>query len=331
MMIPNPLASGVDEPVLITGCPRSGTTWVGRMLASIPSFIHYHEPFNPDSPYHFQGALKYPLITPQSCDSLLTQQMQTVFSMTSVFGRLSRLIADLSNPKISPPIATLHHLPTQVSHSKYRPFIKHPISALLGKRILFKDPTALLSAEWLADIYGFKVVVLIRNPGAVVSSMLRCGWEFNVKDALENKSIFERFVLPSYGDRLESMAFSGFDLDSYVLQWNIFNYAVKTYQESRPDWLFLRYEDVCKKPLLCFEKITSYAGIKLTKKLRATIKASEMELSEGSDRQVSRDSVSWLEKWKTKLSSDEVNKVLDETSALRNYFYGNEDNHVPGF
>ena len=34
-------------PILVTGAHRSGTTWVGKMLALAPGVAYLHEPFNP--------------------------------------------------------------------------------------------------------------------------------------------------------------------------------------------------------------------------------------------------------------------------------------------
>jgi hypothetical protein len=34
------------KPILVTGSHRSGTTWVGRMLAMAPRTMYIHEPFN---------------------------------------------------------------------------------------------------------------------------------------------------------------------------------------------------------------------------------------------------------------------------------------------
>src|SRR5947209_3701161 len=36
----------VRKPILVTGSHRSGTTWVGKMLAATPSVGYIHEPFN---------------------------------------------------------------------------------------------------------------------------------------------------------------------------------------------------------------------------------------------------------------------------------------------
>src|SRR5215831_9468235 len=43
-------------PILVTGAHRSGTTWVGRMLALAPGVGYIHEPFNPRTPAGLSSA-----------------------------------------------------------------------------------------------------------------------------------------------------------------------------------------------------------------------------------------------------------------------------------
>src|SRR5690606_21198944 len=43
--------------ILVTGSPRSGTTWVGRMLATDPRLTYFHEPFNNRSRRVFHNLL----------------------------------------------------------------------------------------------------------------------------------------------------------------------------------------------------------------------------------------------------------------------------------
>ena len=38
------------RPILVTGAHRSGTTWVGKMLALAPGVAYVHEPFSPKTP-----------------------------------------------------------------------------------------------------------------------------------------------------------------------------------------------------------------------------------------------------------------------------------------
>lgn len=43
------LASG-QEPVVVTGIPRSGTSWVGKMLQASGELTYINEPLNPRIP-----------------------------------------------------------------------------------------------------------------------------------------------------------------------------------------------------------------------------------------------------------------------------------------
>ncbi len=43
------MSTGSTAPVLLTGMPRSGTTWVGRVLTADPSVFEVYEPFNPEN------------------------------------------------------------------------------------------------------------------------------------------------------------------------------------------------------------------------------------------------------------------------------------------
>ncbi|HUH21151.1 MAG TPA: hypothetical protein VLZ09_04715, partial [Gaiellaceae bacterium] len=41
------MTASAKRPILVTGAHRSGTTWVGKMLALAPGVGYVHEPFNP--------------------------------------------------------------------------------------------------------------------------------------------------------------------------------------------------------------------------------------------------------------------------------------------
>src|SRR5690606_37762519 len=41
---------GMNGPVLVTGLPRSGTSWVGKMLAAGGGLVYVNEPLNPQRP-----------------------------------------------------------------------------------------------------------------------------------------------------------------------------------------------------------------------------------------------------------------------------------------
>ena len=58
-----------SRPILVTGAPRSGTTWVGRMLTLAPGVGYIHEPFNPTTDAGISGrpvARFFEYVTPET-------------------------------------------------------------------------------------------------------------------------------------------------------------------------------------------------------------------------------------------------------------------------
>ena len=127
------------KPVLVTGAPRSGTTWVGRMLTIGPELYYVHEPFNPlvkasaelyrlKVPYYFihicedNGAEFYP-----PAKRLLEGRYDWGHGLAGV-----RSPADLG--------------------SVARNLLASRKLRRNGGRPLSKDPIALMSAEWLTRI-----------------------------------------------------------------------------------------------------------------------------------------------------------------------------------
>ncbi|MFO7950790.1 MAG: hypothetical protein R6U36_10530 [Candidatus Fermentibacteraceae bacterium] len=62
---------------------------------------------------------------------------------------------------------------------------------LLKKAPLFKDPIALMSAEWVADRFDARVVISVRHPAAYVNSVRRLDWRTPVEDFTEQPRLLE--------------------------------------------------------------------------------------------------------------------------------------------
>lgn len=131
---------------LVTGVPRSGTTWVARLLAdargtSMPG----REPMNPRGR---QYALAGTLTRWTRVDHPTDRQAR---ALRATYGGRS-------------PWA-------------YSRFGRHSPSAVLpGRRIVVKDPFAMLSLPAVCAATGARAVLVYRHPGAVLVSYRRMGW-----------------------------------------------------------------------------------------------------------------------------------------------------------
>ena len=159
------------KTILVTGANRSGTTWVGKMLSCSNRLLQVWEAFN------F-------LMPPES-----------KIAGANPFSRQYHYILESETPTvkgyINRRILSSAYMTNKPNNSKFRLLFKifGTFNNLLSlkmntQQILFKDPIALLSAEWLVREYQAQVVVLIRHPAAYVNSIKRVNWDMSLDEFL---------------------------------------------------------------------------------------------------------------------------------------------------
>ena len=164
--------------ILVTGAHRSGTTWVGRVLAASRRAHYVSEPFNPTMDDHVRsqriGAPKWFMrLDDETAGPYLGD-------LDAVFGRWWR-------PRGV--AASLHSVGAlRCSAGAWRGAFA---CRLRGGVPIFKDPIALLSAEWLARRYGLRVLVMLRHPAGFVGSVKRHGWRFDFRNLSEQRGLME--------------------------------------------------------------------------------------------------------------------------------------------
>ena len=159
------------KPILVTGSHRSGSTWVGKIIAEAPSAIYIHEPFNVDFP---PGA--------GVCNAKFDHWFMhiTTSNETAYYNALKNTIEfryGLWNAlKSSKCIGDLKH--------GFLEYMRFFLYRLQGLTPIVKDPIALFSAEWLAEKFDMNILVLIRHPAAFVSSIKTRNWSFDFSNLI---------------------------------------------------------------------------------------------------------------------------------------------------
>src|SRR4051812_34732068 len=162
------------RPILVTGAHRSGTTWVGKMLALAPGIGYIHEPFNPLTP---------PGISAAPFDRFFTTV--TDANAAAYDPALARTLAfryDLARQ-----VRALRS-PREAAHAA-RDFAAFARARATHARPLVKDPIALFSAEWLAERFEMDVLVTIRHPAGFASSLKRLGWRHDFRGFLGDERL----------------------------------------------------------------------------------------------------------------------------------------------
>lgn len=134
------------RPILVTGVPRSGTTWLARQLALAPgTALAGREPMNPrGSQYGLGGTLS-------GWTDLDRPSGRQRLALRTAYAGLNPLV-----------------------YSRYG--TRQWAAPLPGTRVVVKDPFALLSLTAIQEATGATAVVVVRHPGAVLASYRRMGW-----------------------------------------------------------------------------------------------------------------------------------------------------------
>jgi Sulfotransferase family len=135
-----------DAPILVTGMPRSGTTWIARVLASAPgTALAGREPMNPRRRQYALGG------TLESWARLEAPTRRQAFDLRLAYRGI--------NPWV---------------FSRYGR--RQWAAPWPGTRIIVKDPFAALSLPAVTATTGARALVTYRHPGAMLVSYRRVGW-----------------------------------------------------------------------------------------------------------------------------------------------------------
>lgn len=306
-----------QRPILVTGSHRSGTTWVGKILSSLPSIYYIHEPFNVDYPPNpgisaAKFSYWYTYISQDNAGQFykpLENTMKLRYDLWSALGLVRsrhQLIAIWKEYR---------------SLSRYRRRCARP---------LIKDPIAVFSAQWLASTFDMQVVTMIRHPAAFASSLKRLDWHFPFSHLLEQRSLMNDYFQP-YEAQISDFARKQHDIiEQAALVWKLIHHVIGKYQANHPDWLFIRHEDLSRDPVKGFQAIFEKLNIEFSDEIKNTVwdhshSGNPAEAAQGESHVIKRDSEANIWNWKNRLKESEINTIRASVQDVSDLFYSDDD------
>lgn len=301
------------HPILVTGAPRSGTTWVGQMLACAPNVGYIHEPFNLTTDAGISGRPFSHFF------QYVTSQNEAQYAPH--LERTLRFSYDLRRqlPTVRSPRAVGRTARDLVTFTRAR---------LTDARPLVKDPIAVFSAGWLADRFGMDVVVTIRHPAAFVASFKRLGWRHDFSSFLDEPQLLVDYLEPFEAEIRRFAERPGDTVDELILLWRLVYHTVDRYRAEHPDWTFVRHEDLSIDPVERFRELYRTLGLEFTADARSTIAEHSSARNPGQlekTHAVRLDSRGSLGGWRRVLTEEETERVREGVSDVSPAFYGADE------
>ena len=301
------------KPILVTGSHRSGSTWVGKLLATSTAVRYIPEPFNINHPRCSCGCkfnLWYQYIS-QENEAIFYEHLKHKFGLSYNFrGELKMS----NNPKSVLDVLTKSS--------------KLMVRNLLGIRPLVKDPIAFFSAKWLAATFDMDVVVLIRHPAAFASSLKRLNWAFPYSHFLEQPLLMKDCLQP-FADEIKKYSEQDYDIiDQASLLWRIIHYWIAEYQKEHQKWIFIRHEDISRNTLSGFLELFNQLNLEYTETTKQTILDYSSINNSRQDYEadeLKRHSLKNIEFWKSRLTPSEIERIRTKVEDISSKFYDDED------
>ena len=318
-----------QQGILVTGLPRSGTSWIGKMLAAGGGVIYVNEPLNPRHP---------PGRSPGVLNADISHRYQYICAdnddrWTVAFNDMLRL---------------RYHLAAELrrNHAPYDLAVamKYAKEFAVGKvrrhRVLIDDPFGVMSAAWFARRLNCQVVVSVRHPVSVVGSWRRLGWKGRLDDVLD-QPLLMRDLLGPYEDELRAAAGSTDPVTKTAVLWRVTYAALGDLDVREPGLLNIqRYEDLASNPESGFRELYATCGLTWNEQAQKHINWATTGHGKGKSERtwtgvLSRtayrpmDSRSSLGSFRDRLSQEEIDRVREITDTVAARYYDAKDGVTP--
>lgn len=242
---PPAMINSERRPVLVTGSMRSGTTFVGNVLAAADNLFYLHEPLNPV--WGIESNSRWFLYVRDANDE-----------EANIIDRLMTLNVEFRAPETGRPLRDTLKKWLGVRSSWRAVYYRH--FAKSSSRLLLKDPLAAFASRYMHVHHGAAVIALIRHPMAFYYSNKRLGWDFDFGQLLVQEQLLDDHLSGEVGllhrDDLNYPQRMG-------LLWRCVYKVLTTFTQEAGEeqsWVLKRHEDICTQPRKEFRDVFRRIG-----------------------------------------------------------------------
>jgi hypothetical protein len=312
-----------NDLILLTGSPRSGTTWLAKIFDSHPQTLYFHEPDsllrNRDIPRLIEPAAveDYRESLQQYIDALLRMNGVKVRGKDPVFPKTYLSGAGYALHRLS--------VLTAKAFSRWgnRFPVLTPLSPTRPQRRVWKSIEAAGRQAAIARCFpGVKVVYIVRHPCGYVASVLRgkrIGSFESDYDPGRDLDIM-RPLLQIPLARRHGLSLEQFRELSPVARmtwrWVLMNEQVLTDLATLPNCRVIRYEDLCIDTIAQAKQLFSFTGLDWNRQTEDFLTASTTTASKRYYG-VFRESKQAAESWRDELAPAVIDEVMGIVAGTR--------------
>lgn len=263
----------MNAPILVAGLPRSGTTWIGRVLGRTEGTAYVHEPDNhvvrPEAWLAKRGHGPYPALEPGDG----ADEYERLWARAFAGGPVAPLL-DAAARLVHRGVARGgREWPGRDPGAPGRVRLAGALAERAtgrpgARRTVVKSVFCARSVEWLDDRFHPQVVVVIRHPFGIIGSWHDLGW----RTFLDEDPAAVGECAAAYG-----VGPPGPDarwIDRAAWHYGFLAAGLDRAVSRRPDWRVVRHEELCADPAGGFRRLCGDLGLTWTEDAERFLAAS---------------------------------------------------------
>lgn len=302
--------------VLVTGLPRSGTTWIGRSLGRTEGAAYLHEP-DQEKDHAFALRAKrslgrFPLMSVDDKGHGEFESLwRAAFSPPPEKGRIESRTTRLRRRGA---IRLLKSAPEAELEAALHPVSPHlnmrlrAVTALALPRhcssthVVVKSVHSALCVEWIVARVQAQVVVVFRHPLNTISSWLSMTMPDQDRGLDGIPGIIH--LCESLGIALPARQVTA--LTRAAWQWGLLTCALQDATERNPQWVAVHHDELCMDPRLHFEALSRKLGLEWGDSADAFLRDSERPGDRYATKRVAREQP---RRWASRLTRGDVDEI----------------------
>lgn len=295
----------IEDTIVVSGSPRSGTTWVLELFRLLPGYKAMNEPLMYEEARRDHGFSWRTHLAPEAAGAQQYEHLN-----------------DLLRGKAGTP--AWHHASSS--------YVEQLWELATRRKLVVKFCRLNRMMHWFAGQFEVRgIIFVVRHPCAVVSSMRRHGgWDEENVEAEQVRDYaepddglppsLERPFVPIL-DRIESR------IEALATLWCLDHYVPLVEQaEGVFPWTLVPYERLVTAGRNELRRITDALGVEVTPQMKDKLRAPSSSVKG----ELHRDAERQLSKWKRHLSSaeaDAILRIVEEVGLSRFYTEELEPNY----
>ena len=291
--------------ILLVGVPRSGSSWMAKVLAQSADSVLVREPDNERRNLRAYRAKRkwhrMPYLSANASVPAMERFWQRVFCDALIpKNAISRWIQHCMSQTTF--VLSRRHIRWKIIAAKRKDLETH-------RHRIVKSVHAGLSLAYLQQHFDPQIVLIFRHPANVISSYLRLNLPDADRAVYRQAALTQEYLLP-YWERIES---TRQPLARMGMQIAIF-YAVWEQQlRQNPSWLTVTHENLCLDPLKEYRNLFANLALEWSERVENYLHEHNRRGTGYETRRIAADEI---HKWKRELTAEQIQSIQNGYSII---------------